>query len=190
MLGMAADAAAQAGQYLAFLVIAVALGMDAFSLGLGIGMKGVRLLDVLKISFVVGAFHVLMPLCGMFAGGYVSLLLGSVAILCGGILLIILGTHMIYSSLRGDHIPAFDHQTLSGLLIFALSVSVDSFSVGISLGLFRADMVAAVLLFGFVGGCMSVGGLLIGRRFSGMLGDYGGAVGGLILIAFGIKFLW
>ena len=190
IVSMATEAAAQVGQYLAILVMALALGMDAFSLGLGIGMKGIRLLDVLKISAVVGIFHIIMPLMGMFTGGYVSTLLGHVAVLCGGALLIILGIHMVYSSLRGDQVSSFDHRTFIGLLIFALSVSIDSFSVGISLGLFQADILVTVLLFGFFGGMMSVFGLLLGRRFSGIFGDYGEAVGGMILIAFGIKFLW
>lgn len=183
-------AAAHVGQFLAILVMAFALGMDAFSLGVGIGVRGIRLLDILKISFVVGAFHILMPLLGLIAGEYVSHLLGNVAVLCGGALLIILGVHMVYSSLRGDSVQSFDHRTLLGLLLFSFSVSIDSFSVGISLGLFKADVLLTVMLFGFFGGMMSVFGLLIGRRFSGLFGEYGEAVGGVILIMFGIKFLW
>jgi putative Mn2+ efflux pump MntP len=188
---MGAEAAAQIGQLIAILLMALALGMDAFSLGLGIGMKGIRLKDVLKISLVVGLFHVLMPLAGMFAGNYVSVLLGNVATLCGGLLLIILGMHMVLNSLRGDQVKeVFDYRTLFGLLIFAFSVSIDSFSVGITLGLLRADIMLAVTLFGFFGCVMSVCGLLLGKRFSGIFGDYSEAVGGIILIVFGTKFLW
>jgi putative Mn2+ efflux pump MntP len=186
-----AEATAQIGQLVAILLMALALGMDAFSLGLGIGMKGIRLKDMLKISLVVGMFHVIMPLAGMFAGSYVSVLLGNVAALCGGLLLIILGMHMIFNSLRGEQMEAvFDHRTLFGMLIFAFSVSIDSFSVGITLGLFQADIMLTVTLFGFFGCVMSVCGLLLGRRFSGIFGDYGEAIGGIILIVFGTKFLW
>lgn len=187
---IATVATIQIGQYIAILVMAVALGMDAFSIGLGIGMKGIRLLDILKISVVVGAFHVIMPLMGMFTGSYVSILLGNVAVLCGGALLIILGMHMVYSSLRGDHMESFDHRTFFGLTILALSVSMDSFSAGISLGLFRADIVLTMMLFGIFGALMSMSGLLLGRRFSGWFGEYSEAIGGIILIAFGVKFLW
>jgi len=186
-----AESVAQIGQWIAILLVALALGMDAFSLGLGIGMKGIRLKDVLKISLVVGLFHVLMPLAGQFAGRYVSVLLGNVATLCGGLLLIILGMHMVYHSLRGDQAESvFDHRTLPGLLLFTFSVSIDSFSVGITLGLFHADILLTVILFGFFGCVMSVCGLLLGRRFSGIFGEYGEAIGGIILIVFGTKFLW
>lgn len=69
----------QLGEIMTICIMAVALGLDAFSLGIGIGMKGIRLLDILKISVVIGIFHILMPLMGMFMGQYVSLLLGNVA---------------------------------------------------------------------------------------------------------------
>lgn len=177
------------GQILTLFVIAVALGMDAFSLGIGIGLRGIRLLHILKVSLVVGLFHVIMPLAGMFMGSFVSSLLGDIAIFAGGALLVLLGSHMIYSALKGENEASFNDQTLWGLLIFAFSVSMDSFSVGISLGLFSTDVVMAVLLFGLFGGLMSVMGLWIGRRASMWLGVYGEALGGVILLMFGIKFI-
>lgn len=177
------------GQTLTILIIAFALGMDAFSLGIGMGIRGIRLLDVLKISITVALFHVIMPLLGMFMGHYFSSLLGNIAILAGGGLLVLLGSHMIYSSIWGEDEASFDYRTTWGLLVFALSVSMDSFSVGISLGLFASDLIIAVLLFGMFGGIMSILGLLLGRKVSSWLGAYGEAVGGMILLMFGIKFL-
>lgn len=41
------------GQLVTVAVMAVALGMDAFSLGVGIGMKGIRLLHVLQLSLLI-----------------------------------------------------------------------------------------------------------------------------------------
>ena len=67
---------------------------------------------------------------GMFTGQYVSTLLGGVATSAAGLLLLLLGGHMIYSSLRGESVRSFDHRTMWGMLLFALSVSIDSFSVG------------------------------------------------------------
>lgn len=184
------DPAVYTGQFLAILVMALALGLDAFSLGVGIGMRGIRLLHIMKIGFIVGMFHILMPLMGMFAGNNVSTLLGNIATLCGGLLLIILGSHMVYSTFHTGQMEPIDHHTFLGLTVLGLSVSVDSFSVGLSLGLFHADVLLTVMLFGLCGGLMAAGGLWFGRRFNGLLGDYGEAVGGLILILFGIKFLW
>lgn len=183
------EASLQTGQLLTLIIMAVALGMDAFSLGIGIGLKGIRLLDIVKLSVIIGLFHIVMPLLGIFTGQYVSTLLGGVATVVAGGLLLMLGGHMIYSSLRGEDVPSFNHRSVFGLTVFALSVSIDSFSVGISLGMFAADVVLTVLLFGFFGGLMSIMGLLLGRKVSKGLGEYGEALGGIILFTFGILFI-
>lgn len=177
------------GQLLTILLMAVALGLDAFSLGIGIGMKGIRIIDIFKISLVIGLFHIMMPLMGMFMGQYVSSLLGHVATSAGGLLLILLGSHMVYSSYRGEDAPSFDHRTTWGLFLFSLSVSIDSFSVGVSLGMFATDIILTVLIFGACGGLLSTAGLMLGRRVGNWIGEYGEAFGGIILLAFGIKFL-
>ncbi|MFE5324176.1 manganese efflux pump MntP family protein [Paenibacillus sp. NPDC056579] len=178
------------GQFIAILIMAIALGLDALSLGIGIGMKGIRKLDILKLSFVIALFHMLMPLMGMFMGGYVSSLLGGVATKAGGALLLLLGIHMVYSSLKGDEVRSIDHRTLWGIVLFALSVSIDSFSVGVSLGMFAGDVVLTVLMFGSVGGLMSIIGLMLGSKMGKWVGEYGEAMGGVILLAFGVHFLF
>ncbi|MFD0871872.1 putative sporulation protein YtaF [Chlamydia abortus] len=177
------------GHVATLLLMAFALGMDAFSLGIGIGFRGIRLLSILKVSFVIGLFHILMPLMGMLAGHYVGYLLGEVATLAGGGLLILLGGHMIYSSLRGESVHTLDFRNAWGLLLFALMVSVDSFSVGVSMGMFDSDVLLTVLLFGFFGGTMSVIGLWLGRRMGYWAGNYGEAIGGAILLMFGVQFI-
>jgi putative Mn2+ efflux pump MntP len=185
-----AEVTAQFGQWVTLLILALALGMDAFSLGIGIGMRGIRLLEMIKISAVTGFFHVMMPLTGLFMGRFVGSLLGDVAVLIGGVLLVLLGLHMIYSSFQNEEKTSFERGTLLGICLFAFSVSMDSFSVGISLGLFASDVILAVLLFGLFGGTMSILGLLLGSKVASRLGEYGEALGGVILLGFGLKFLW
>lgn len=177
------------GQFLTVLLMALALGMDAFSLGIGVGMKGIRLAYILRLSIIIGLFHIFMPLIGMFMGHYVSSLLGHVAAFVGGGLLVLLGGHMIYSSFHGKDEMTWDTRSMWGTSLFALSVSIDSFSVGVSMGLFAADLILTVLMFGLVGGLMSVFGLLVGKKVRGWVGEYGEAFGGIILLAFGLKIL-
>ena len=183
------QAIAQWGQIFTILIMAFALGLDAFSLGIGIGLRGIRLLHVLEMSLIIGVFHVLMPLMGMFMGYYVSELLGSIATSIGGGLLILLGAHMIYNSFWGKENVSHNHRTFWGMIVFSLSVSIDSFSVGVSLGMFASDLILTVLIFGFFGCMMSVSGLMLGRRAGQWVGSYGEAFGGLILLSFGIRFL-
>ncbi|CAM2929322.1 manganese efflux pump [Paenibacillus sediminis] len=184
------EVSAHLGQLVTIVIMAIALGLDAFSLGIGVGLKGIRLWDVLKISFVIALFHVLLPLLGMFAGHYMSSILGHVTSYVAGGLLLLLGGHMIYNSFKGDQVQFMNYRSLPGVILFSLSVSIDSFSVGISLGMFRSDLFFTVLAFGFFGGLMSVLGLLLGRTVSQGLGDYGEAAGGVILFTFGLLFIF
>lgn len=187
---MMVEATVQTGQLLTIMVLAAALGLDAFSLGVGIGLRGIRLLHVARLSLVIALFHILMPLLGLLIGNYMSGLLGQVATTAAGVLLLLLGGHMIWNSLRPGSDGSLDHRKVTGTLLLGLMVSVDSFSVGVTLGMFSASIWLTVLLFGAAGGIFAILGLLLGRRVSRHLGDWGEACGGVILVVFGLMFLF
>jgi manganese efflux pump family protein len=183
----------QWGEFMTLLLMALALGMDAFSLGLGMGMLKLRTREISRISLTVGMFHVIMPLIGMAAGLYLARVAGDVTRWGGALLLIGLGGHMVWNSFKAD--DEGEHRAASktagiGLFLFAFSVSIDSLSVGISLGTFGANVGLAVALFGICGALMAATGLAIGSRVSHLFGEYGEAIGGAVLIAFGCKFLF
>lgn len=184
------EAVVRLGELTTILLMAVALGMDAFSLGVGVGMRGVRRSEAIRIGTAVALFHVLMPLLGIFAGQYVGHLLGHLARYVSGGLLILLGAHMIVNSIKGSGFQFINYRSFWGIILFSLSVSIDSFSVGVSLGVFHSNLLLTVLAFGFFGGAMSVLGLALGRSVGLKLGDYGEAVGGAILLAFGLLFIF
>ena len=177
------------GQLTTIAMIALALGFDAFSLGIGIGLKGIRYLHILRMGVIVGLFHMIMPIGGMLMGKMMSSVLGEWAVLGAGLLLILLGVHMIINSFKKDEAPMFNYHSFWGLLLLAFSVSVDSFSVGITLGMFQLPLWLTVLLFGCFGAGMSMLGLTVGRRVGHTLGDYGELLGGIILIVFGVYFV-
>lgn len=179
----------QSGEIVALCFMAVALGMDAFSMSIGLGMRGIRLLHVVKISIMNGLFHIIMPFLGMIVGRFLSSFMGDIAVTIGGVLLIFFGFHMIYSSLFGEDKVSWVSGTPWGLLLFSLGVSMDGFSVGLSLGMFAVNTWLSLLCFGLFGFLLTACGLLLGRRLRGWIGQYGEAFGGMILLAFGIKFL-
>jgi len=182
----------QVGEFWTLLLMALALGMDAFSLGLGMGMLKLQARDITRISLTIGLFHVLMPLVGMTIGQFLASQVGELTQWLGALLLIGLGLHMVWNSLRGedeDGDRGASRTAGFGLVLFALSVSVDSLSVGLSLGALGASLWLAVALFGLCGALMAALGLAIGGRISHLFGEYGEAIGGGVLLAFGIKFL-
>ena len=177
------------GEMVTLLLMAFALGMDAFSVGLGMGMFKLRLRQIFKIGITIGLFHVWMPLVGMLAGKFLSDKFGLFASFVGGLLLIALGGQMIWSSLRKSEESVMTPAGF-GLIIFATSVSLDSFSLGLTLGIYGAKTIVVIICFGVVATILTWAGLLIGKKAQGWVGSYSTALGGSILLAFGIKLLY
>lgn len=176
------------GELVTLVLMAFALGMDAFSVGLGMGMFKLRLRQIFKIGITIGLFHVWMPLVGMLAGKFLSDKFGTFASIVGGLLLMVLGVQMIWSSLRKSEESVMTPVGF-GLLIFATSVSLDSFSLGLTLGIYGAKTILVIICFGVVATILTWAGLLLGRKAQGWIGSYSEALGGSILLAFGIKLL-
>ncbi len=179
------------GELLTLTLLALALGMDAFSLSLGLGFGGLSMKMTMAIAVLNGLFHIVMPVLGMAAGRFIGEFIGQMAVVAGGALLITFGLNMIYNSLFGLKESTF-HLSRSryGLFLFSLSVSLDSFSVGLSLGMFAIITWVAIFLFGLFSLLLTWLGLVLGGRFGEWMGPYSEAVGGLILFAFGLKFLF
>jgi len=76
-----------------------------------------------------------------------------------------------------------------GLFVFAGGVSLDSFSVGLSLGLYGTKPLLTIFLFGLFSMVLTWAGLLLGKKVQTWLGAYSEALGGAILLSFGLKLL-
>ncbi|WP_445783422.1 manganese efflux pump MntP [Sporolactobacillus caesalpiniae] len=171
-------------------IMAIALGMDAFSVCMGMGMTVFRLKRAAWAGMWIGLFHILMPLIGIVLGHLLSARFGTIAEMAGGLLLLMIGFQMILSLIRPSSVRSGNSYTSeASLLIFAFSVSIDSFSVGLSMGLFRAKLLATVFLFGLTSMIMAWTGFYIGRTTGKFFGKYGEALGGIILFVLGLKLL-
>lgn len=179
------------GQVITLSIIAIALGMDAFSLGLGLGMRNPSRRRTILISSMIGFFHVFMPLIGIGIGQFLSLYFQHIAVVVGGALLCFLGLQMLWSSLQDEDITfPFNDRSLIGIVLIACSVSLDSLSAGLSLGFFATDPALAITLCGLAGAMMSWFGLYFGRLMGSWIGKYGEVFGGFVLMTLGIQFIW
>ncbi|MCL5058369.1 MAG: manganese efflux pump MntP family protein [Actinobacteria bacterium] len=171
------------------LLLAVALGTDAFSMCLGIGMTGVRRGQILLISVTILLFHIAMPLAGWYAGHLAGSLVGRAAGIAGALVLMYLGARMLWDVYRCDpeKPPLVALVNTGGLLLLAASVSMDALSVGFTLGTVKANLPLVALVFGMVAGLMTLGGLLLGRILGRWAGEKAQLAGGLILLGIGVK---
>ena len=183
--------------------IAIALGTDAFSLALGMGLTGFRHKRVLLFPLVVALFHVFMPLAGLYAGMFLGGVLGQLTNFLGAGILVFIGGRTTYNSLRAKRHESLSFSaartalgpaenkvlggTLRSQLVLATGVSIDALSVGFGLGTVGARIWEAVLIMGIVAGLMTGLGLLLGHAIGGRLGKWAETLGGLILIVVGLK---
>ncbi|MBU9710355.1 manganese efflux pump MntP family protein [Bacillus tamaricis] len=168
--------------------MAFALSMDAFSISIGMGLMGLRYKHIAKIGLMVGWFHVMMPLIGLVLGKLLSQHIGFLAFILGGGMLIIIGIQMIAATFQHERDTILS-PTGWGLVLFAVSVSIDSFSAGLSLGMLGAKTWVTLVSFGIMSTVLTWIGLIVGRKMGNFFYGYSEWLGGAILIAFGVKII-
>ncbi|MCR4440663.1 MAG: manganese efflux pump [Peptococcaceae bacterium] len=184
--------------YYTVLLVSFALGIDAFSVAVGIGLSGVRKKQMLTVSSTVTLFHIFMPLLGLSLGSYLGRLAGPMAGSIGALILMTIGLSAVWNSLKELGLVAavrnqsrpLDITSPVSLVLLGASVSLDALTVGFGLGALRVDLFLTVVTMGIVAGIMTMSGLLFGRRLNKAFGHRAGLAGGLILVVIGFKLLF
>jgi manganese efflux pump family protein len=173
------------------LFIAVALGCDAFAVGLGVGTRFCSPRQVFRLSFHFGLFQFLMPLLGCFIGQNVVGLAREWGPWVAFGLLLVIGAKMIYESLRDDQSKLAEDcpDPTRGLSLVALSLatSMDALGVGFSLGMLGQGLFLSALIIGIVAWCMTWTAMKLGNQLSARFGRWMETAGGLILIGIAVR---
>lgn len=192
-------------QLITIILVAIVLGADAFSLSMGMGLRGVSRSYEVKFAGMVGIFHVFMPLLGLGLGLTAGRFLGIWAGRLGALALIYIGIDMMvkgYRSSRTQNIkfnqarelidppePRDDEGWIK-LILLTTSVSIDALTVGFSLGTVKMPIFITVIITGVTAGSMTLLGFGGGRIFSKLVGSYAQIIGGIILVALAIKMVF
>lgn len=165
--------------------LALAVSMDAFSISLSYGLKRPRLKRIMQIGILIGLFHMILPFIGIVLGQFISYQIGYLTTTLSGLLLIGIGAHMLFSAFNPQSHKQL-HTGLFALISIAFIVSIDSFSIGLSLGMFGVKHIIALFLFGSISMIMTWSGFLLGRKIYRYIGSYSEILGGGMLISFGL----
>ena len=106
---------------------AIALSLDAFSLSIIYGTIIDNKKIIIKTSIIVGIFHIFMPLLGYLLSNLLILNIVSNTNFLSFIIFLILGIEMILN--KNEETNLMNLSNLLNILIFALTVSIDSFSI-------------------------------------------------------------
>ena len=172
-------------------LIAVALGCDAFAVGLGVGTTSCTPRQIFRLSFHFGLFQFLMPLVGWLSGRHIlnwTETWGS-WIACG--LLMFIGVRMVVEGLR----PAAEKEDYCdptrgfSLVMLSVATSVDALGVGFSLGVLNQNLFVVAVWIGIVAAAMTWLAMKIGNRLSHRFASRIEILGGLVLIIMALKLL-
>ncbi|NPU83334.1 MAG: manganese efflux pump [Syntrophaceae bacterium] len=180
--------------FLSILIIAVGLGMDAFSVAIGIGAVRGRVSPgpVLRLSVSFGAFQFFMPLLGWLAGSTVVERISEYDHWVAFGLLLFVGVRMIHESLAGDGKTGGNREDPTRgwtLLMLSVATSIDALAVGMTMALLKTPILYPSVVIGVVAFVMTMAGMLAGRRLASLFGRKVELLGGLILIGIGVQIL-
>lgn len=175
-------------------LIAVSLALDAFAVSVsgGISVKGFGWRHAVKMGGYFGLFQFAMPLVGWFLGSSVSAYIEAVDHWIAFGLLALIGGRMVWGALKngcGECEEGPTDLSCRRLLVLAVATSIDALAVGISMAFMDVNILLSAVVIGLVAFFLSVLGGLLGKRLGCLFRRRAEIVGGLVLIAIGVKIL-
>ena len=168
-------------------IIGISLSMDAFSLSLAYGTLDIKEKDMDILSVIVGCYHFVMPLLGVFIGAIILNWFPINPDIIVFVVLSFIGFQMIIESRKEQN--DIKKLTILEMLCFGLAVSLDSFSVGVGLKLLTSHHLLCAFLFALTSFLFTFMGLHLGKKVHQKLGKISTIVGGSILILLGVFYL-
>lgn len=173
------------------IVLSVALSMDAFAVSIGLGSKEKNKLST--IALIAGAyfgfFQAIMPLIGYLAGKQILTWIESYAAWVAFILLLIIGSKMIYESFADDEKDSIAGITHKVMIMLAIATSIDAMAAGFTLTLLDVNAIVSCIMIGTTTFIFSWAGVFIGSRSGTWLEGKAELFGGIVLILIGFKIL-
>jgi putative Mn2+ efflux pump MntP len=174
------------------ILLAVGLGVDAFSVAIGIGATNNKKswFPVLRLAAAFGIFQFVMPVIGWLAGLTVVEIISSFDHWIAFALLALVGGKMIWEGFEKESNEDREDQTRGWpLLILSIATSIDALAVGFSFSVLKNPIFFPAVIIGIVCFVMTITGMIFGKVLARIFGKKVEIFGGLVLIAIGIKIL-
>lgn len=172
-------------------LIALGLAMDAFAVSItsGFAIKYIKIKNALMIAIFFGLFQAIMPVVGWLAGYTLKDFISGIDHWIAFGLLSIIGVKMIYESFKLSDKERVDPLNVSVLFVLSIATSIDALAVGISLSFLNISIALPSIIIGIITFLLSFMGVYIGNKLGHFFEKKIEILGGIILIAIGIKIL-
>lgn len=176
----------------AVVLVALGLSMDTFAVCVtsGVAARELKLPHALRSGVIFGTTQALMLFLGWLAGIGFRNLISTFDHWIAFIILTVIGIKMVYESGQIGRIEKkIDTTSVFALLFLSVATSIDALAVGFSFTVINVSVAGPVAIIGLVTFLVSAGGMYIGSKVGHFFEKKAEAIGGLILIAIGIKIL-
>ncbi|MDQ6826628.1 MAG: manganese efflux pump MntP family protein [Candidatus Eremiobacteraeota bacterium] len=160
------------------------LGLDTLAVAIVLGINKAALLRV-AVTFMI--FETLAPVAGLLLGGIVPLRYREIASLLGGLLLFLVGVHVLGESKKlGDEAAALSFATLRFAVLAGVSISLDELAIGFPLRIANLPVIPTLVGIGIQAFLVSCVGIFFGRKLGERIAIACGAIAGLAFMGLGL----
>jgi manganese efflux pump family protein len=175
---------------LRLLAFVLPLGVDSFAVAAALGAAGVTsAAERLRVSAIFVVFEAGMPLIGLAVGTGLARVIGSIADYVAAAAVIGLGIFMLaHAEGDGDGEKAGRLAATRGfaIIVLGVSISLDEFAIGFSLGLVRLPVIPVIIAIAVVALIASQLGLALGNSISERFTERAEQVAAVALIGLGV----
>jgi putative Mn2+ efflux pump MntP len=164
------------------------LGLDTFAVSAALGLAGLPRRRRLKISLLLSAFEMAMPVVGLLLGHALGGAVGRAADYVAAAALVGLGLWMLFGE-EEDAGRKLGTGSGIALLAIGLGVSLDELAMGFTIGLLHLSIVWAVVLIGAQAFVVAQIGLRLGARLGEAARESAEKVAGLALVGLAVLVL-
>ena len=162
--------------------LAISLSMDAFFLSLAYGSLNLCKKTMYTLSGIVGLYHFVMPILGILFGELLQIK-SNYAV---AVIFFIIGINMILEVKKEREIKPL---SLFYMLLFGLSVSIDSFTIGVGLSKIMKFTFLCPAMFSIVSFIFTYIGLFLGKKLNELIGNIAIILGGITIIILGVYYI-
>ncbi len=167
------------------------LGLDTFAVSTALGLMGLSREQRIRVTLVLPAFEMAMPVVGLLGGGLLGHVLGGAADYIAIGLLVALGAYVLLMEEGGENerLARLVDQRGVALVALGIGISLDELAMGFSIGLLGLSIVLAVILIGAQALVMAQLGLRLGARLGEAVREWAERLAGAALIVLGFILL-
>jgi putative Mn2+ efflux pump MntP len=172
------------------IALVLPLGLDTFAVAAALGVAGLDPRRRLRVSLLMAGFEAGMPLVGLALGAPLGHAVGSAADYIAIGVLLAFGLYALVARDNDEEdIGKLASATGWGAIALGVSISLDEFAIGFTLGLLRLPAAVAIILIGAQAFVLSQLGLRLGARVGSELREGAERLAGLALTALGLGLL-